>query len=502
MKRFPIIVILAACVAGCEVGPNYQRPATTMPSSFVASAPATQPTAQVDEARWWKALNDPELNWLVGRAVESNLDLQIAVARLQEAREQEYAAIGVALPEMEADGAVARGSGVDSVKGRIPSDLDAGEQTSKVTEVTEVAGADAVWNLDLFGGLRREIEAAKYDVQAAADARNDVLVTLIGDVALAYTDQRAQQLRLAIVYSDIQAEEASTNLVETRYQRGFTNELDPELAERELSTVRAEVAPLQAAMEQDQRRLAFLLGDYPEELSMELSRAGMTSGPPGLPTLPPRIEPGLPLDLLKRRPDIREAEHQLAAQTSRIGVALDALYPHVFISGAAGVQGQGLGRTPLEASFIGTIGPGAYWSLLDFGTLDALVKNQDYVTQEALLNYQRTVLAAVEQADDAIRDYAAAQDQLSNLADALTAARRAVQIASQRYDRGFTNYLDVIDAQRELYALQDQYAVTQEQVVAQFIAIYKALGGGWELYGKTPRADRPMPAIIAAVRGN
>jgi NodT family efflux transporter outer membrane factor (OMF) lipoprotein len=502
MKRDSLILILAACISGCMVGPDYHRPPTPLPGSFAASPPATQPTAQVDVAQWWTSLNDPELNWLVQRAVQSNLDLQIAVARLQEARAQEYAAVGVALPDLEADGAVARGSGTDSVKGRIPSDLDAGEQSSKVTEVTEVVGADAVWNLDLFGGLRREIQAARYDVQAAADARNDVLVTLISDVALAYTDQREAELRLSIVNADIQAEQSSANLVETRYNRGFTNELDPELAERELGAVRAEVAPLEATIEQDQRRLAFLLGEYPGDLSAELNRTGLSAAPPGLPSLPARIEPGLPIDLLKRRPDIRQAERQLAAQTARIGVAVDALYPHVFISGALGVQGQGFGRTPLEGSFIGTIGPGAYWSLLDFGTLDALVEKQDYATRQALLNYQRTVLTAVEQADDAIRDYAAAQDQLTNLGDALNAAQRAVQIASQRYDRGFTNYLDVLDAQREYYALHDQYAVTQAQVVVQFIAIYKSLGGGWEQFRLPPPPRQPMPAIIAAVRGN
>jgi outer membrane protein TolC len=162
-----------------------------------------------------------------------------------------------------------------------------------------------------------------------------------------------------------------------------------------------------------------------------------------------------------------------------------------------GVQGQGFGRTPLESSFIGSIGPSAYWSLLDFGTLDAQIERQDYRTRQLLLNYQRTVLLAVEQVDDAINNYSAQQDRLRNLGNALDAAERAVAVASQRYDRGFTNYLDVLDAQRELYALQDQYATTQEAVVLQYVGLYKALGGGWENYQSIPPVRQPLPAVIA-----
>jgi NodT family efflux transporter outer membrane factor (OMF) lipoprotein len=486
-------VVLAAAVwmQGCSVGPDYHTPATTMPSSFVAAPPATQPAPPVDVTQWWKSLDDPELNRLVDRAIAANPDLQIALMRLQQARAEEYAVAGIGLPEIDADGAVGRGTGTDSVKGRIPTLLDGGVNPSGLHEVTEAVGLDGSWELDPFGGLRREAEAARYDTQAAANARNDVLVTLVSDVAAAYVDERATQLRLSITAADAQAELQSYNVVQARYDRGFTNELDPAIAKRELATVQAELAPLNAAIESDRRHLTVLLGRFPGELSAELIQPG------GLPELPDRIEPGLPIELLRRRSDIRQAERQLAAATARIGVATDALYPHVFISGALGVQGQGFGRTPLESSFIGSIGPGAYWSLLDFGTLDALVERQDYRTRELLLNYQRTVLSAVEQVDNAINNYAALQDRLRSLSDALNAAQRAVAVASQRYDRGFTNYLDVLDAQRELYALQDQYATTQEAVVLQFVGLYRALGGGWENYQTIPSVRQPAPAIIA-----
>jgi NodT family efflux transporter outer membrane factor (OMF) lipoprotein len=496
MKAFSFIAIAATFAAvvwmqGCSVGPDYHAPPTNMPSSFVAAPPATQPAAVVDLTQWWKSLDDPELDALVDRAIQANPDLQIALMRLQQARAEEYAVAGIALPEMEADGAVGRGTGTDSVKGRIPTLLDGGVNTGGLREVTEAIGLDGDWDLDPFGGLRREAEAARYDTQAAADARNDVLVTLVSDVSTAYIDERAAQLRLAITKADAAAESQSLNLVQARYDRGFTNELDPAIARREFASVQAELPPLNAAIESDRRRLTELLGKFPGDLAVELNQPG------ALPQLPERIEPGLPIELLRRRPDIRQAERELAAATARIGVATDALYPHVFISGALGVQGQGFGRTPLESSFIGSIGPSAYWSLLDFGTLDAQIERQDYRTRQLLLNYQRTVLLAVEQVDDAINNYSAQQDRLRNLGNALDAAERAVAVASQRYDRGFTNYLDVLDAQRELYALQDQYATTQEAVVLQYVGLYKALGGGWENYQSIPPVRQPLPAVIA-----
>jgi NodT family efflux transporter outer membrane factor (OMF) lipoprotein len=284
--------------------------------------------------------------------------------------------------------------------------------------------------------------------------------------------------------------------VQAGFDLGFTNELDPVLAKRELAEVQAQLAPIQAAVQQDQRRLAVLLGKFPEELNAELV-------PPGpLPELPSRIEPGLPVQLLRRRPDIRQAERELAAATARIGVATDALYPHVILTGGLGMQGQGLGRTPVENSFIGSIGPEAYWPLLDFGTLDALVQRQDYATREALLNYQAMVLSAVEEVDNAISNYTAQESQFSSLTDAMTAAQRAVQVASGRYSGGFTPFLDELDAQRELYALQDQYYSAQEGAVLQFINLYKALGGGWENYQKIPDARQPQPAILATFRGS
>jgi NodT family efflux transporter outer membrane factor (OMF) lipoprotein len=234
-----------------------------------------------------------------------------------------------------------------------------------------------------------------------------------------------------------------------------------------------------------------MLGQFPRDLSAELNQ------PSALPQPPYGISPGLPIDLLRRRPDIRQAERQLAAATARIGVATANLFPTVLLTGGLGMQGQGLGITPAVNKFIWSIGPTAYWPLLDFGTLDALIEVQDLRTHEQLVNYKRTILSAVEEVDDAIANFSAQQEHLRGLADALTAAQRAVAVASNRYKLGFTAYLDVLDAQRELYSIQNQYVQAQEQVGLEYVELYKSLGGGWENYQSIPPIHQPQPAIIA-----
>jgi outer membrane protein TolC len=205
----------------------------------------------------------------------------------------------------------------------------------------------------------------------------------------------------------------------------------------------------------------------------------------------------LPIDLLRRRPDILQAEQQLAASTARIGAAEANLFPRVAITAGAGLQGQGLGRPSAGNTFIWSAGPAAYWPLLDFGTLDAMIDIQDLRTHELLVNYKLTILNAVEEVENAISGYDAEQSRLADLSEALSASKRAVTLASQRYDRGLTDFLNVLDAERQLYELQDQYAVAQETVVLEFISLYKDLGGGWQDYQNIPTIRRPQAALVA-----
>jgi NodT family efflux transporter outer membrane factor (OMF) lipoprotein len=497
-----VAAILAAMVSGCTVGPDYHAPQIAVPAAFVAAASVSNEGAasssqggkaapSVPLQSWWRSLGDPELDRLVTRAIAGNLDLKIALARLQEARTAEDVVIGTALPEGEVAGAAGRGTGSDVTRGRVPATLSSADTMAGLAQINEIIGFDAGWELDLFGKYRRELEAARYETQAAAAARNTVLVAVIGDVVRAYVDLRGLETRLAILRRNIETESHTFDVVNARYQHGLTNELDVALARRELATLQSTVAPLSARIAAAQYTIAVLLGRMPQALAKELAKPEM------IPPLPDRIAPGLPLDLLRRRPDIREAERELAAATARIGVATANLFPHLVLTGAVGAQGQGLGIGPNMGSFIWSAGPSAYWNVLDFGTLDALIDIADLHTRERLEIYKETVLNAVEDVDNDISGFAAEEARLRDLEGALKSSQHAVQLAQERYDRGLTDFLNVLDAERQEYGLEDQYAAAQQTAADDFAALYKALGGGWEAYQAIPPIRRPQPAIIA-----
>ncbi len=500
MLQYLFGVGVAAWLGGCTVGPNYHEPQMKVPDSFLAasqtgaSSTADSTEQAIDVATWWQALNDAELNALIERALKANPSLEIALTRLQEARTFEVAITGLALPELEASAGAGRGTGSNLTRGRVSPPLNSASNTSGLHQINYVGGFDAVWEIDLFGRYRRAIEAARYDAQAAAAARNVVLITVLANVTRAYVDMRGLQMQLAVLRQNIRTAQQSVDLVQARFDRGIINELDVTLARRQLATFQSQVAPLASQITAAQNVIAVLLGKFPEDLAKELEKPGL------IPQVPETIQAGLPLDLIRRRPDIREAERQLAGATARIGVATANLFPRVAITAGAGGQGQGLGVTPVVNQSVWSAGVLATWPLLDFGTLDALVDVADLRTHALLVNYKQTVLNAVQEVDTAISSYAAQQDRLRNLGDALTASQRAVSLASQRYDRGLTDYLNVVDAQRQEYDLAAQYAAAQTAAAENFVALYKGLGGGWEHYQSIPPIRQPQPAVVAAFR--
>jgi NodT family efflux transporter outer membrane factor (OMF) lipoprotein len=219
-----------------------------------------------------------------------------------------------------------------------------------------------------------------------------------------------------------------------------------------------------------------------------------------IPAMPAPAAPGVPIDLLKRRPDVQEAERELAAATARIGVATANLFPDVTVSAAIGSQSQGWGTSPSVSKHIWAFGPGAVWPLLDFGALDAAVEVADYAAQASLANYRKTILTAVQQVDSSLDAYDAQQYRMEKLSDAMVAGQRAVDLATARYNRGLTDFLNVVDAERQFYDLQEEYAEAQVSQGEQFVQLYKSLGGGWEDYQSVPKIRRPNPAIVAAFR--
>jgi NodT family efflux transporter outer membrane factor (OMF) lipoprotein len=483
-----VSAVLVVVGSACAVGPNYHVPRTKLPETFGATQ-GTVAAGAVDPAHWWRWLGDPELDSLVERAIQGNLDLQMALDRLQEARTQEVVVIGAALPQVNASAGGGTGTGNNDIRGKVDGPIRAAANPQGLSQLNWAAGYDAEWELDVFGKLRREIEASHYDAQAAADARSAVLVTVVADLVRAYLDMRGFQIQLTVANRAVEAAQKTVDLVEARYEGGFTNALDLVLAQRELGTLRAQLAPLEAQVSAAQDTIAVLLGRYPEDLKKELAVVR------GLPSIPPQVQAGLPIDLLRRRPDIREAERQLAGATARIGVVTGNLFPHLVATGAIGLQAPGQAN---GGSFIWSAGPYTYWNFLDFGALDAIVDIADLRAREQLLVYRATVITAVSQVDAAFTDYGAQRDRLENLETALTASHEAVRLAVERYDRGLTDFLNVLDAERQEYQLDEQYAVAQAATGDAFVALYKALGGGWEGYQKIPPIRKPRPAVVAA----
>ena len=487
--------VLAACLGGCAVGPNYHAPDTPLPAAFIARTAATMPAqpapSAVDPTQWWRSLQDTELNSLIDRAVQANPDIEMALARLQQVRTREAASLGAALPQIEAGAAGGRGTGSDLTRAGAAPALRQADNKGTLDQIRQIAGFSGSWELDLFGGYRRQIEAGQYDVAAAAAARNAVLLGVIADVARNYVALRGLQARLAIIQDNIAAATQSRDLEKARFERGLTNELDLQLANRELSTLHAQLPLLQGELGTIQYNLAVLIGRYPEDLAAEVA------APSDLPGVPEQVAAGLPVDLLRRRPDVNEAERRLAAATARIGVATANLFPHVALSGGIGTQSATLGGA---GSHIWALGPSLYWPLLDFGALDAQVSVADLEAHERLIAYKKTVLAAVRDADSAIADFAAQRQRLQDLEQALVASRRAVSLAQQRYERGLTDYLNVVDAEHQQYSLEDQYTASRQSAADAFIDLCQALGGGWEPFRQVPPIKRPEPAFIAAFR--
>ena len=502
MKARQLFVVwLLAGVTACAVGPNYRTPKPDVPPSFAAkvgadsSSLSTQPAPPpADLASWWRVLNDAELNSLVDRAVKSNLDLEIALDRLQQARTYEAVVVGYALPQVEASAAAGRGTGSDLAKGRADPALRSADTGAGLQRINTIAGFDGVWEIDLFGKYRREFEAARADTQAARAARYDVLTTVVADVVRAYIDLRGFQIRAGILHKASDVLRESLRIVNIRYERGITNELDLALATRELATLEAQIAPVEAEVNAAQYTLAVLVGDYPENMIQELSKPDL------IPAMPAPAPPGTPLDLLKRRPDIQQAERELAAATARIGVATANLFPQVAIVASIGSQGQGWGTSPSVSKHIWSFGPGAVWPLLDFGALDAEVDIAGLAAHASMVNYRKTILNAVQQVDTSLDAYEAQQDRMEKLSTAMVAGERALALATARYNRGLTDFLNVVDAERQLYDLEEQYAEAQVAQGEQFVQLYKSLGGGWQNYQDVPAIRRPQPAIIAAFR--
>jgi NodT family efflux transporter outer membrane factor (OMF) lipoprotein len=489
--------VLAGVLAGCAVGPDYQTPDGALPASFLRQPAISEPAtggASPDLWQWWRTLHDPQLNALIERALQNNLDLKIALDRLQQARLQLVVIGSQALPEVNGSAGGGVGTGSDETKGRASQTLRSADNTTGFKSINQIGGLDAAWEIDVFGKIARRVEAQTYTAEALKEARDWVYVVIAADISRLYFDLRARQDRLQILNRDIEAARKVLDLAQTRLDRGLTNELDVTLAKRQVATLEADVEPLKAQIASSSYAIAVLAGEYPETLARELRRPG------AVPRLPARAPVGLPVDLLRRRPDIREAERFLAAAVADVGARTADLFPSLVITAAGGAQGGARSGSGIPITWIGSVGPSINAPILDFGALDASIEIADYRAHELATVYKQTILVAVQQVDEANVTYRGYRASLRSLDTAIDAARQATKVATERYDRGLTDFLNVLDAERQQFALEQQRAEVVRLAGDSFVTLYKALGGGWPPDEIIPPIRHPDPAAIAAVK--
>jgi NodT family efflux transporter outer membrane factor (OMF) lipoprotein len=458
-------------VAGCTVGPNYQQSAGRAPAAWSSPVPNGLTDSAAETSSWWTSFNDAELNSLIQRAVKTNLDLRVSEARLRQARAVRGMSVADFAPTIDATGSYARQlqSSNQPLIGALPLPANFPFEYNVYN-----AGFDASWEIDLFGGKRRALEAATAEWQGAIEARNDVMLTLLAEVARNYVELRGGQRRLEIAVRDRKLQEEAVELTRARFQGGVANELDLTRAVALLASTQAAIPPLETAVRKSMYAIAVLLGQQPGELVAELSPVSP------VPPVPPEVPIGLPSDLLRRRPDVRQAERQLVAETARIGVAEAEWFPKLSLTGDVGAETVSASKWFVPGSLFWSVGPSVQWRILDFGRVRAEVRAQTAMQEAALATYEKVTLTSLQEAENAVVAYAREQNRHTALVVVVEQNRRSLAMADALYSKGRVNFLDVLDARRSLYQSDDQLAVSDQAISVDLVALYKALGGGWE----------------------
>lgn len=459
-----VSILIAGCAA---VGPDYAPPEPANSTSWNTPLKRGLTEEQISPqilAQWWTTFDDPQLSSLIERAVAGNLDLKDASARVRQARANRRIAGADMFPTLDL--------AASDTWTRTSEDTGTGKTNQLFS-----SSFDSGWEIDLFGGIRRSVEAAEASLQATQEDLRDVLVTLVGEVALNYVELRTYQSRLAAVQENLEAQTETYQLTQWMCDAGLTDELAVEQSHYNLESTRSQIPALHTGLEQAMNRIAVLLGEHPGNVHNELNQ----SRP--IPVTSPRIAVGMPADMIRRRPDIRRAERELAAQTARVGVATADLYPKFTLSGSIGVNAASFNRLANNASSSGdwtlSGGPRIGWAIFDAGKIRQNIEVQSAIQEQALIQYEAAILTAFEEVENALVAYADEQYKNDNLREAAKAAQTAVELAQQQYQAGLTDFSDVLDAQRSLLSFQDQLAQSDGTVTSNLVRLYKALGGGW-----------------------
>ena len=471
---FNLAAAVALLLAGCSVGPDYKEPALAVPGAWTEAQQKGVDTRPAELTHWWTAFEDPMLNSLVDRAVRSNLDLRVAEARIREARASRAVVASGAWPTVDTSGSYTRSRSSENAL-NIPLQGSGTGSGIKLERNFFNAGFDANWEIDVFGGVRRSVEAADAIIEATEYSRRDILVSLLGDVARNYIDLRGAQRRLAVARENLKTQQDSLDLTRVRFNAGLASDLDVARAEAQLNSTASQVPTLESFMKQAAYSLDLLLGLSPGALWRELE------GEVAIPNLPAEVLVGLPSDLLRRRPDIRIAERQLAAATAQIGSAVADLFPKFSLTGAGGLQSISASDWLTAGSRYWSIGPTIRWPIFDAGRIRATIEIRNAQQEQAVNQYEQTVLAALGDVEKSLVNYAQEQLRYRTLTDAVAANRRAVQMAQELYIRGLNDYLNVLDTQRALYLTETEMTQSEATMASNLVALYKALGGGWQV---------------------
>jgi outer membrane protein, multidrug efflux system len=457
---FFTVTIMTGCAT---VGPDYVPPEFNTQDTWhtdLKKGLSMQPTDPETLARWWANLNDQVLSDFMELAIVSNLDIREAQARILEARARRGISEARLFPTVDSSGTYTQRR----------SSENAGSGTeSKLYS----AGFDAGWELDIFGGVRRAVEAADADLQAAEDDLNHVLVSLLAEIALNYVDARTFQTRIMVAETNLQNQEETYNLTRFRFEAGLIDELPVKQALYNLENTRSQLPRLRTGLEASKNRLAILIGQQPGAVHYKLDPYG------DIPVPPLQLAVGVPAETLRHRPDIRRAERRLAAQNARIGAAVADLYPKFNLTGSIGLESFSSTGLFNSGSHTWRFGPGIFWNIFDAGAIRRNIDVQSALQEQALIQYESTVLSALEEVENSMVAYVQEQFRHESLITATEAAREAALLSQDRFTAGLVDFSNVLDSQRSLLSFQDQLAGSKGDITANLIRLYKALGGGW-----------------------
>jgi multidrug efflux system outer membrane protein len=462
LEAFVAAVLTSGLASGCMVGPNYHRPAVQTPTAFRDLSENPQAQAQAAsyaDLPWWQVFQDQQLQELIRTALKQNYDLQIATERINAARAQVAVTRSRLFPQVQGNG-----------------DFIGGKESNFQTRFNFLTlAADAAFQLDLFGQLRRATEAARAELLATEDARQTVILTLVSDVASNYFALLQLDLQLQITHATVKTQEDSVKLTNLRVEHGVATKLDVLQAQQVLDTANAQIPDLERQIAQEEDAISILLGNYPQAVS----RGRPLVEQP----LPPEVPPGLPSSLLERRPDIREAEQILVAANAEIGVAKAEFFPQISLTGSGGgAFGRSSAFSSLMSSQLGTWSYGAQVSQPIFtgGALRGNLRLAESQHQQALIAYQQAIQRAFGDVSDALIGYQKLHQVRLRQEDTVTDLQESVRLSNLRYTGGTTTYLEVLDGQRSLFSAELTLAQARGNEYQSLVQLYRALGGGWQ----------------------